>query len=121
MVTLSLGNSSVFKYFSILAMKPTTELLKKSQEQLSQAELAIQDLEKLLVLMNKRFDELNGMVIGLGQVLTLEERKRDDDRKREEDRLRLEEEHLDKFEQNSRLSSPLASDPQPTTNRKVNE
>ncbi len=55
-------------------MKPATELLKKSQEQLSQTELAIQDLEKLLVLMNKRFDELNWMVIGLGQVLALEER-----------------------------------------------
>ena len=103
MVTLSLGNFSVFKYFSILAMKPTSELLKESQEQLSQTELAIQDLEKMLGLMNKRFDELNGMVIGLGQVLTLEERKRDDGRKREEQRLRLEEEHLDKFEQNTRL------------------
>ena len=54
-------------------------------------------------LMNKRFDELNGMVIGLGQVLTLQERKRDDDRKREEQRLRLEEEHLDKFEHDRRL------------------
>ena len=53
--------------------------------------------------MNKRFDELNGMLIGLGQVLTLEERKRDDDRKREEERLRLEEERLDKFEQDTRL------------------
>ena len=84
-------------------MKPTSELLKESQEQLSQTELAIQDLEKMLVLMNKRFHELNGMVIGLGQVLTLEERKRDDNRKREEQRLRLEEEHLDKFEQNTRL------------------
>ena len=84
-------------------MKPTSELLKESQEQLSQTELAIQDLEKMLGLMNKRFDELNGMVIGLGQVLTLEERKRDDDRKREEQRLRLEEERLDKFEQNTRL------------------
>ncbi len=84
-------------------MKPTSELLKESQEQLSQTELAIQDLEKMLGLMNKRFDELNGMVIGLGQVLTLEESKRDDDRKREEQRLRLEEEHLDKFEQNTRL------------------
>lgn len=84
-------------------MKPTSELLKESQEQLSQTELAIKDLEKMLGLMNKRFDELNGMVIGLGQVLTLEERKRDDDRKREEQRLRLEEEHLDKFEQNTRL------------------
>lgn len=52
-------------------MKPTSELLKESQEQLSQTELAIQDLEKMLGLMNKRFDELNGMVIGLGQVLTL--------------------------------------------------
>ena len=103
MVTLSLENFSVFKYFSILAMKPTSELLKESQEQLSQTELAIQDLEKMLGLMNKRFDELNGMVIGLGQVLTLEERKRDDDRKREEQRLRLEEEHLDKFEQDTRL------------------
>ncbi len=103
MVTLSLGHFSVFKYFSILAMKPTTELLKESQEQLSQTELAIQDLEKMLGLMNKRFDELNGMVIGLGQVLTLEERKRDDDRKREEQRLRLEEERLDKFEQDTRL------------------
>ena len=103
MVTLSLGHFSVFKYFSILAMKPATELLKESQEQLSQTELAIQDLEKMLGLMNKRFDELNGMVIGLGQVLTLEERKRDDDRKREEQRLRLEEEHLDKFEQNTRV------------------
>ena len=47
----------------------------------------------MLGLMNKRFDELNGMVIGLGQVLTLEERKRGDDRKREEQSLRLEEEH----------------------------
>ncbi len=103
MVTLSLENFSVFKYFLILPMKPTSELLKESQEQLSQTELAIQDLEKMLGLMNKRFDELNGMVIGLGQVLTLEERKRDDDRKREEQRLRLEEEHLDKFEQNTRL------------------
>ena len=84
-------------------MKPTSELLKESQEQLSQTELAIQDLEKMLGLMNKRFDELNGMVIGLGQVLTLEERKRDDDRKREEQRLRLEEERLDKFEQDTRL------------------
>ncbi len=84
-------------------MKPTSELLKESQEQLSQTELAIQDLEKMLGLMNKRFDELNGMVIGLGQVLTLEERKRDDDRKREEQRLRLEEERLDKFEQGTRL------------------
>ena len=84
-------------------MKPTSELLKESQEQLSQTELAIQDLEKMLGLMSKRFDELNGMVIGLGQVLTLEERKRADDRKREEQRLRLEEEHLDKFEQNTRL------------------
>ena len=84
-------------------MKPTSELLKESQEQLSQTELAIQDLEKMLGLMNKRFDELNGMVIGLGQVLTLEERKRDDDRKREEQRLRLEEERLDKFEQDRRL------------------
>ena len=64
-------------------MKPTSELLKESQEQLSQTELAIKDLEKMLGLMNKRFDELNGMVIGLGQVLTLEERKRGDDRKRE--------------------------------------
>ena len=103
MVTLSLGNFSVFKYFSRFAMKRTSELLKESQEQLSQAELAIQDLEKMLGLMNKRFDELNGMVIGLGQVLTLEERKRDDDRKREEQRLRLEEEHLDKFEHDRRL------------------
>ena len=103
MVTLSLGNFSAFKYFSILAMKPTAELLKESQEQLSQTELAIKDLEKMLGLMNKRFDELNGMVIGLGQVLTLEERKRDDDRKREEQRLRLEEERLDKFEQDTRL------------------
>ena len=103
MVAFSLGYFSVFTYFSILAMKPTTELLKESQEQLSQTELAIQDLEKMLGLMNKRFDELNGMVIGLGQVLTLEERKRGDDRKREEQRLRLEEEHLDKFEQNTRL------------------
>ena len=103
MVTLSLGHSSVFKYFSILAMKPTTELLKESQEQLSQTELAIQHLERMLGLMNKRFDELNGMVIGLGQVLTLEERKRDDDRKREEQRVRLEEEHLDKFEHDRRL------------------
>ena len=84
-------------------MKPTSELLKESQEQLSQTELAIKDLEKMLGLMNKRFDELNGMVIGLVQVLTLEQRKRDDDRKREEQRLRLEEEHLDKFEQNTRL------------------
>ncbi|KZR66815.1 hypothetical protein PMIT1303_00770 [Prochlorococcus sp. MIT 1303] len=84
-------------------MKPTSELLKESQEQLSQTELAIKDLEKMLGLMNKRFDELNGMVIGLGQVLTLEERKRDDDRKREEQRLRLEEEHLDKFEHDRRL------------------
>jgi len=84
-------------------MKPTSELLKESQEQLSQTELAIQDLEKMLGLMNKRFDELNGMVIGLGQVLTLEERKRDDDRKREEQRLRLEEERLDKFEHDRRL------------------
>jgi len=82
-VTLSLGNLSVFKCFSILAMKSISALLKESQEQLSQAALAIQDLEKMLGLMNKRFDELNGMVIGLGQVLTLEERKRDDDRKRE--------------------------------------
>ena len=57
----------------------------------------------MLGLMNKRFDELNGMMIGLGQVLTLEERKRDDDCKREEERLRLEEERLDKFEQNTRL------------------
>ena len=57
----------------------------------------------MLGLMNKRFDELNGMVIGLGQVLALEERKRDDDRKREEQRLRLEEEHLDKFEHDRRL------------------
>ena len=103
MVTLSLGNFSVFKYFSILTMKPTSELLKESQEQLSQAELAIQDLEKMLGLMNKRFDELNGMVIGLGQVLTLEERKRGDDRKMEEQSLRLEEEHLDKFEHDRRL------------------
>ena len=103
MVTLSLGNFSVFKYFPILAMKPTSELLKESQEQLSQTELAIQDLERMLGLMNKRFDELNGMVIGLGQVLALEARKRDDDRKREKQRLRLEEEHLDKFEQNTRL------------------
>ena len=103
MVALSLGHSSALKYFSILAMKPTSELLKESQEQLSQTELAIQDLEKMLGLMNKRFDELNGMVIGLGQVLTLEERKRDDDRKREEQRLRLEEEHLDKFEHDRRL------------------
>ncbi len=87
----------------MLVMKPASELLKESQEQLSQTELAIQDLERMLGLMNKRFDELNGMVIGLGQVLTLEERKRDDDRKREEQRLRLEEEHLDKFEQNTRL------------------
>ena len=47
-------------------MKSTSALLKESQEQLSQAELAIQDLEKMLGLMNKRFDELNGMVIGLG-------------------------------------------------------
>ena len=84
-------------------MKPTSELLKESQEQLSQTELAIQDLEKMLGLMNKRFDELNGMVIGLGQVLTLEERKRDDDRTREEQRLRLEEERLDKFEHDRRL------------------
>ena len=84
-------------------MKPTSELLKESQEQLSQTELAIQDLEKMLGLMNKRFDELNGMLIGLGQVLTLEERKRDDDRKREEQRLRLEEERLDKFEHDRRL------------------
>ena len=53
--------------------------------------------------MNKRFDELNGMVIGLGQVLALEERKRGDDRKREEQSLRLEEEHLDKFEHDRRL------------------
>ena len=103
MVTLSLENFSVFKYFLMLVMKPTSELLKESQEQLSQTELAIQDLEKMLGLMNKRFDELNGMVIGLGQVLTLEERKRDDDRKREEQRLRLEEERLDKFEQDTRL------------------
>ena len=87
----------------MLVMKPTSELLKESQEQLSQTELAIQDLERMLGLMNKRFDELNGMVIGLGQVLTLEERKRDDDRKREQERLRLEEERLDKFEQNTRL------------------
>ena len=42
-----------------------------------------QRLRKMLGLMNKRFDELNGMVIGLAQVLTLEERKRGDDRKRE--------------------------------------
>ena len=62
-----------------------------------------QRLRKMLGLMNKRFDELNGMVIGLGQVLALEERKRDDDRKREEQRLRLEEEHLDKFEHDRRL------------------
>jgi len=87
----------------MLDMKPTTELLKESQEELSQTKLAIQDLEKMLGLMNKRFDELNGMVIGLGQVLTLEERKRDDDRKREEERLRLEEERLDKFEHDRRL------------------
>ena len=84
-------------------MKRTSELLKESQEQLSQTELAIKNLEKMLGLMNKRFDELNGMVIGLGQVLTLEERKRDDDRKREEERLRLEEERLDKFEHDRRL------------------
>ena len=84
-------------------MKPTSELLKESQEQLSQTELAIKDLEKMLGLMNKRFDELNGMMIGLGQALALEERKRDDDRKREEQRLRLEEEHLDKFEHDRRL------------------
>ena len=103
MVTLSLVNFSVFKYFLMLDMKPTTELLKESQEELSQTKLAIQDLEKMLGLMNKRFDELNGMVIGLGQVLTLEERKRDDDRKREEERLRLEEERLDKFEHDRRL------------------
>ena len=103
MVALSLGHLSVFKYFSMFVMKPTSELLKESQEQLSQTELAIQDLEKMLGLMNKRFDELNGMVIGLGQVLTLEERKRDDDRKREEQRLRLEEERLDKFEHDRRL------------------
>ncbi len=64
-------------------MKPTSELLKESQEQLSQTELAIKDLEKMLGLMNKRFDELNGMMIGLGQALALEERKRDDYRKRE--------------------------------------
>ena len=64
-------------------MKPASELLKESQEQLSQTELAIKDLEKMLGLMNKRFDELNGMMIGLGQALTLEERKRDDYRKRE--------------------------------------
>ncbi len=57
----------------------------------------------MLGLMNKRFDELNGMVIGLGQVLALEERKRDDDRKREKQRLRLEEESLDKFEHDRRL------------------
>ncbi len=43
------------------------------------------------------------MVIGLGQILALEERKRDDDRKRDEQRLRLEEEHLDKFEHDRRL------------------
>ena len=103
MVTLSLGNFSVFKYFSIVAIKPISELLKESQEQLSQAELAIQDLERMLGQMNKRFDELNGMVIGLGQVLPLEERKREDDRKREAQRLRLEEEHLDKFEHDRRL------------------
>ena len=103
MVALSLGHFSVFKYFLMFVMKPTSELLKESQEQLSQTELAIQDLEKMLGLMNKRFDELNGMVIGLGQVLTLEERKRDDDRKREEERLRLEEERLDKFEHDRRL------------------
>ena len=103
MVALSLGHLSVFKYFLMFVMKPTSELLKESQEQLSQTELAIQDLEKMLGLMNKRFDELNGMVIGLGQVLTLEERKRDDDREREEQRLRLEEERLDKFEQDTRL------------------
>ena len=84
-------------------MKPTSELLKESQEQLTQTELAIKDLEKMLGLMNKRFDELNGMMIGLGQALTLEERKRDDDRKREEQRLKLEEEYLDKFEHDRRL------------------
>lgn len=84
-------------------MKPASELLKESQEQLSQTELAIQDLEKMLELTNKRFDELNGMVIGLGQVLALEERKRDDDRKREEQRLRIEEENLDKFVHDRRL------------------
>ena len=103
MVSLSLGHFALFKYFSRLVMKPTAELLKKSQEELNHTELAIQDLEKMLGLMNKRFDELNGMVIGLRQVLTLEERKRDDDRKREEARLRLEEERLDKFEHDRRL------------------
>ena len=103
MVTFSLDHFSVLKYFSMLVMKPTAELLKQSQEELSQTELAIQGLEKQLGLMNKRFDELNGMVMGLGQVLTLEERKRDDYRKREEQRLRLEEEYLDKFEHHRRL------------------
>ena len=45
--------------------------------------ISYQRLRKMLGLMNKRFDELNGMMIGLGQALTLEERKRDDYRKRE--------------------------------------
>ena len=102
MVTFSLDHFSVLKYFSMLVMKPTAELLKESQEQLSQTELAIQDLENMLGLMNKRFDELNGIVISLGQVLALEERKRNGDLKREEQRLRLEEEYLDKFEHERR-------------------
>ena len=75
MVTLSLGNFSVFKYFSILAIKPTSELLKESQEKLSQAELAIQDLERMLGLMNKRFDELNGMVIGASSCFSTEKER----------------------------------------------